>query len=87
MTMQELGRRMVERGIFQSEGEYGMLRADELDAFVADPASMADELRRREAAYAELSKLEPPFVFEGTPPPMSTWPQRDAPTGRGRLRR
>jgi pyruvate,water dikinase len=78
MTMQELGRRMVERGIFQSEGEYGMLLASELDAFIADPASMADELRRREAAYAELAKLEPPFVFEGTPPPMATWPQRDA---------
>jgi rifampicin phosphotransferase len=78
MAMQQLGRRMVERGIFQSEGEYAMLRADELDTFLADPAAMADELRRREAGYAELSKLEPPFVFEGNPPPMSTWPQRDA---------
>jgi pyruvate,water dikinase len=78
MTMQELGRRMVERGIFDSPGEYGMLRADELDAFLADPASMAEELRRREADYAELGKLEPPFVFEGAPPPMATWPQRDA---------
>ncbi len=78
LTMQELGRRMVERGIFQTEGEYGMLRADELDQFLDDPAAMADELRRREAGYAELEKLEPPFVFEGEPPPMSTWPQRDA---------
>jgi pyruvate,water dikinase len=55
-----------------------MLRADELDAFLADPAAMADELRRREAAYEELSRLEPPFVFEGDPPPMATWPARDA---------
>lgn len=78
MAMQELGRRMVERGIFESAGEYAMLRAEELDAFLADPAAMADELRRREAGYAELTKLEPPFVFEGSPPPMSTWPQRDA---------
>ncbi|MGH9274724.1 MAG: PEP-utilizing enzyme, partial [Acidimicrobiales bacterium] len=78
MAMQELGRRMVKRGIFESEGEYGMLRGDELDAFLADPAAMADELHRREAGYAELSKLEPPFVFEGDPPPMATWPQRDA---------
>jgi pyruvate,water dikinase len=78
MAMQELGRRMVERGIFEVEGEYGMLRADELDAFLADPAAMAEELRRREAAYEELSRLEPPFVFEGDPPPMATWPARDA---------
>ncbi len=78
VAMQELGRRMVERGIFDSEGEYGMLRSDELDAFLADPAAMAPELRRREAAYAELARLEPPFVFEGSPPPMADWPQRDA---------
>jgi pyruvate,water dikinase len=78
VAMQELGRRMVERGIFETEGEYGMLRADELDAFLADPAAMAPELRRREAGYAELARLEPPFVFEGEPPPMGDWPQRDA---------
>ncbi len=78
VTMQELGRRMVERGIFDTEGEYGMLQAEELDAFLADPAAMVDELRRREAGYEALRALEPPFVFEGDPPPMSTWPIRDA---------
>jgi rifampicin phosphotransferase len=78
VAMQELGRRMVERGVFDGPGAYGMLRADELDAFLADPVAMADELRRREAAYDELRTLEPPFVFEGDPPPMSTWAVRDA---------
>ena len=78
VAMQELGRRMVERGIFEQEGEYGMLREDELDAFLADPAAMADELRRREASYEELGQLEPPFVFEGEPAPMAEWPQRNA---------
>jgi pyruvate,water dikinase len=78
VAMQELGRRMVERGVFDSPGAYGMLREDELDAFLADPAAMADELRRREAAYDELRRLEPPFVFEGDPPPMATWAVRDA---------
>ncbi len=76
MTMRELGRRMVERGIFDHEGQYAMLREDELDAFLADPGAMTEELRRREAAYDELRTLEPPFVFEGAPPPMSTWPGR-----------
>ena len=78
VAMQELGRRMVERGVFDSPGAYGMLREEELDAFLADPAAMADELRRREAAYDELRRLEPPFVFEGDPPPMATWSVRDA---------
>jgi pyruvate,water dikinase len=54
-----------------------MLREDELDAFLADPEAMAPELRRREAAYEELATLEPPFVFEGDPPPLATWPRRN----------
>lgn len=78
VAMQELGRRMVARGVFDSPGMYAMLREDELDDFLADPAAMSDELRRREAAYQELACLEPPFVFEGSPPPLSSWPQRDA---------
>jgi rifampicin phosphotransferase len=78
VTMQELGRRMVERGVFETEGEYGMLRADELEAFVADPVALAPELRQREAGYAELARLEPPFVFEGEPPPTGEWSRRDA---------
>jgi pyruvate,water dikinase len=76
VTMRELGRRMVERGVFEHEGEYAMLREDELDAFLADPSAMRDELRRREAAYDQLRLLEPPFVFEGDPPPMATWVAR-----------
>lgn len=76
VTMQELGRRMVERGIFDAPGEYAMLREDELDTFLADPSAMAPELRRREREYGQLGALEPPFVFEGEPPPMTGWPKR-----------
>jgi pyruvate,water dikinase len=77
VAMQELGRRMAARGVFDHAGAYGMLREDELDAFLADPEAMAPELRRREAAYEELATLEPPFVFEGDPPPLATWPRRN----------
>jgi pyruvate,water dikinase len=76
MAMQELGRRMVERDVFETEGEYGMLRADELDAFLADPGAMAPVLRERGRVYDELSRLEPPFVFEGEPPPLASWAMR-----------
>lgn len=76
LTMNELGRRMVERGVFDAPGQYAMLREDELDKLLAEPSAMIDELRRREDAYAELARLEPPFVFEGAPPPLGDWPAR-----------
>jgi pyruvate,water dikinase len=76
VAMRELGQRMVDRGVFEQPGEYGMLREDELDAFLADPAGLAPELRRRQADYDALRLLEPPFVFKGDPPPTSEWPQR-----------
>jgi len=80
MAMNELGRRMVEAGHFDAPNNYGMLRNEELDQLLADPAAFTDEIRRREALYAELLELEPPFVFEGDPPPLSEWPRRDART-------
>ncbi|HEX4822618.1 MAG TPA: PEP-utilizing enzyme [Acidimicrobiales bacterium] len=72
----ELGRRYVERGHFDNVNSYGMLRWDELDAVVEDPASLTAALRQREHDYAELNEVEPPFVFDGTPPPISTWARR-----------
>ncbi len=76
MTMRELGRRMVERGAFDHIEDFGFLRHDELDAFVADPGSFTAVVRQRRADYEELGGLEPPFVFVGEPPPLATWPAR-----------
>ena len=78
LLMHELGGRYVERGVFDRPNNFGMVRWDELDTLVADPASLTDAIRDREATYAELSQLEPTFVFEGDPPSPSTWPRRDA---------
>ena len=54
-----------------------MLTADELGSFVGgeDVAAM---VASREAAYLELFDLEPPFVVDGTPPPLSEWKRRSA---------
>jgi pyruvate,water dikinase len=73
VVMHELGRRMVEAGHFETPGTYGMLLSEELDAFAADPGGLADELRQREGDYRSLYDVEPPFVFEGSPGPVSTW--------------
>jgi pyruvate,water dikinase len=72
----ELGKRYVEKGYFDNVNSYGMLRWDELDQAIDDPASLTETLRAREHDYADLNTVEPPFVFEGEPPPVSTWSKR-----------
>ncbi len=72
-----LGRRMVERGFYDTPTSGSMLADDELDAFLADPAAWVDTIREREAQYRTLFDLEPPFVFSGEVPPLATWAERD----------
>jgi pyruvate,water dikinase len=76
LALRELGRRYVDKGLFDNVDNYGMLRWDELDQVVDDPASLTEALRQREHDYADLATVEPPFVFAGTPPPVSEWPAR-----------
>jgi pyruvate,water dikinase len=64
-------------GHFDRPHNVGMLKNGELDSLLADPASWTDEIRRREAIYADLIAMEPPFVFEGEPPPLPSWSRRD----------
>jgi pyruvate,water dikinase len=75
MAMRELGSR---HGYTPSET--CMLLADELDAFVADASAFRARLTGREEQYLTLFDLEPPFIVNGTPAPLSQWRRRsDAP--------
>jgi pyruvate,water dikinase len=76
LPLRELGRRMVERGVFDRVEQVFMLRDDELDSFLADPAKFTDTVREREEQYRSLFDLEPPFVVVGPPPPLSQWTRR-----------
>jgi pyruvate,water dikinase len=76
LALHELGRRYVEQGFFDHVNTYGMARWDELDQLAANPAALAGTLRQRERDYADLATVEPPFVFEGSPPPVSSWATR-----------
>lgn len=79
MAMRELGRRMVEAGHFDEINDFGMIRDDEYDAFLADPASFTETIRERKAWYEELAALDPTFVVTtGNIPKPSSWPRRDA---------
>lgn len=79
MAFRELGRRMHAAGHVADPLDVFMLTDDELDAFVADPASFTDTLTQRRADYVELGTLQPPFfITDGVVPPISSWPKKGA---------
>ncbi len=78
IAMREIGRRMVEAGVFDEIEDFGFVTKDEMPAFLAAPGSMAATVRQRRAEYMRLEQLEPPFVFVGRTDGPDTWPRRDA---------
>ena len=52
--------------------------ADELDDYVADPVKFDGVIAPRRAMRGRLSELEPPFIVNGTVPPLESWARRDA---------
>ncbi len=78
LALLEVGNRLVERAELDNANQIFMLLDDEIDAFLADPASMRDELREREITFAGLAELEPPYIvkLEEGVPPISSWPKR-----------
>jgi pyruvate,water dikinase len=77
LAARELGRRMCELGIFEIPENVGMLRDDELDAFISDPEGFRDIVRDRELLFERLQNLEPPFILNGSVPPLDEWKTRD----------
>lgn len=76
VAIHELGHRMTERGVVEAPARVFMLLDDELEAFVADPASFADTIRARHARFVELAaKQEPLNVFRDAPD-VDAWPAR-----------
>ncbi len=72
----ELGRRMVAAGHLAHVKQIYMLLQDEMDDFLADPASFSATVAEREADFAKLATLEPPFIVNTTCPPLSEWPRK-----------
>lgn len=70
MAIRELGAR---HGYTPSE--VCMLLADELDAFVNDPDAFRARLAAREVQFLQLYDLEPPFIVNGSVPPLDQWPR------------
>ena len=76
LCMYELGRRMVGAGHFDAVDDFGFLRDDELDAFLADPAPFRTVIRERAALMPVFAGLREPFVFDGEAPPTDQWRRR-----------
>jgi phosphohistidine swiveling domain-containing protein len=87
MCFIELGTRMAERGHIAHPRQIFMLLASELDQFMEDPGSFETELAVREQDYLSLYELEPPYIVDGSVPPLREWARRGggeiAPVGIG----
>jgi pyruvate,water dikinase len=74
--LRELGQRLVSLGLLQRWEHLLLVTDDEADAFVADPAAHAGLIAERARLLEVLMSKEPPFVFEGDPPPLSAYKDR-----------
>ncbi|SNS96623.1 PEP-utilizing enzyme [Rhodococcoides kyotonense] len=72
----ELGKRGVESGSLAEVKHIFMLFADEIDSYLADPSALTSVLADREKTYLHLFDRQPPFVVDGTAPPVEEWPLR-----------
>jgi len=74
--LRELGLRLVKRAQLSRWEDLLLVTDEEADAFVADPAAHAGLIAERAARLELLMGKEPPFVFEGDPPPLSAFKDR-----------
>ncbi len=76
MPMRELGRRATAAGHLGDADQIFMLLESELDEFVANPAKFTTTLAERAADHKELATLIPPFIVNGSVPPLKEWKKR-----------
>lgn len=77
MASRELGRRFVDRGVFDEVADYGFVRHAEYDDLLGSaPERLTEMIRERRAQYLELSAKVPPFVVVGESTHPATWPLR-----------
>ncbi|MEE2768729.1 MAG: PEP-utilizing enzyme [Actinomycetota bacterium] len=77
MVFRELGRRHAAAGDLADSRDIFMLTDDELESFVADPASFSNILAERSNDYRKLFDLIPPFIIrDAKVPPLPEWEER-----------
>jgi rifampicin phosphotransferase len=73
----ELARRCATRSGGATD-DLWFVTKDELDAYVADPSAFTDAIAERRRMRNAIAEREPPFIVNGTPPPLHEWPLRSA---------
>lgn len=83
LALMEIGSRMVSDGVLTDPQDVFMLMNDELDGFLADPASMVGTVNERSATFQALHDLEPPYIVgqDRPVPPISEWAKRGSGSG------
>jgi rifampicin phosphotransferase len=77
MAFRELGRRHAEAGHLADSSHIFMLLDEEVEKFVANPASFKQTLSERYGTWREIWLLEPPFfIKDGKVPPITEWPKK-----------
>ena len=76
MALHTLGRRMVEAGVMDQVGDFGLLRTEEVDGWLANPGALTETLRERRALFNTYTSLQEPFVFYREQPDPATWPKK-----------
>ncbi len=77
MPLRELGRRMVERDVFDDVEDFGFVLVDEGDELLGPAAErLTARVRDRRSVYSDLSSKVPPFVFVGRTTDPAGWSLR-----------
>jgi phosphohistidine swiveling domain-containing protein len=79
MPLRELGRRMVERGVFDEIEDYGFVLYEQSDELLGPtPEVLTDRIRERRSDLYDLGAKVPPFVFVRETTDPAGWERRDA---------
>ena len=78
VPLRELGRRFVERQVFDEIEDFGLVLNEEMEeVFGPTPEGLTERVRERRLTHSQLAEREPEFVFADSPSDPSSWPKRN----------
>ncbi len=78
VPLRELGRRFVERHVFDEIEDFGLVLHEEMEeVFGPTPEGLTERVRERRSTHSQLAEREPEFVFADSPSDPSSWPKRN----------
>ena len=75
-ALRELGDRLLRSGLVSRWEDVLMVTNDEADEFIANPKAYSGRIAQRRALLDLLVSKEPPFIFDGKLPPLSSFRDR-----------